>query len=227
MAKRRILVVDDDPRAADLARICLEREGYEVLTAYDGHTGLELARTAAPDLAVLDLMLPGISGLDICRLLREESQMPIIMLTARSTEDDKSLGLGLGADDYVAKPLSPRELVARVGAVLRRLEERVDETDEDISRGPLTLSFRRREVLVSGRKVTLTASEFRLLAVLAREPGRAFTRHELLERVLGADFEGSERDVDLHLENACRKLGFGSTGPIKSIYGLGYVFEEA
>lgn len=225
MANRRILIVDDDRKAVEMVRLYLERDGYKVLPAYDGPTALQLARSADPDLIILDLMLPGLSGLDICRLLRQESEVPIIILTARSAEDDKLLGLDLGADDYVTKPFSPRELLARVRTVLRRVGEKVDEPSEDVTFNSLTVSFRRHQALVDGRPVALTPSEFRLLATLVREPNRAFTRLQLLEKAFGDDFEGLERNVDVHVVSIRRKLGFGQDGPIKAVYGIGYRFE--
>jgi len=225
VANRRILIVDDDRKAVEMVRLYLERDGYKVLPAYDGPTALQLARSADPDLIILDLMLPGLSGLDICRLLRQESEVPIIILTARSAEDDKLLGLDLGADDYVTKPFSPRELLARVRTVLRRVGEKVDEPSEDVTFNSLTVSFRRHQALVDGRPVALTPSEFRLLATLVREPNRAFTRLQLLEKAFGDDFEGLERNVDVHVVSIRRKLGFGQDGPIKAVYGIGYRFE--
>ncbi|MFH1485669.1 MAG: response regulator transcription factor [Chloroflexota bacterium] len=225
MPGQRILVVDDDHRAVEMVRAYLEREGYEVLPAYDGPSALELARAAQPDLVILDLMLPGLSGTEVCRLLRKESEVPIIMLTARSSEDDRQQGLDLGADDYVAKPFSPRQLIDRVRSLLFRLEQEVEEETGEKSFGPLTVSFRQRAVSVDGKPIDLTPSEFRLLSVLLREPGRLFTHLELLERAFGADFGDMERNVDIHLENLRRKLGLGAAGPIKPIYGVGYKFE--
>ncbi|HLC29360.1 MAG TPA: response regulator transcription factor [Dehalococcoidia bacterium] len=227
MPARRVLVVDDDRKAVEMVRIYLERDGYKVLPAYDGPSALELARAARPDLIVLDLMLPGIGGLEICRALRKDSCTPIIMLTARSAEDDKLLGLDLGADDYVTKPFSPRELLARVRAVLRRTAEKEEEAKGDIHIGSLTLSLRRREALVDGRPVALTASEFDLLAALMQEPGRAFSRLQLLEKAFGDDFEGLERNVDVHVMNLRRKLGLRADGAIKAVYGVGYKFEAS
>ena len=225
MSNRRILVADDDRKAVEMVSLYLKREGYEVLPAYDGTTSLELARNAHPALIVLDLMLPGIDGLDICRLLRQESNVPIIMLTARATEEDKLAGLELGADDYVTKPFSPRELVARIRTVLRRVGETAETVEEDASFGSLTVSFRRHEVRVDGRRIALTPSEFGVLATLVREPGRAFTRQQLLEKALGHSFDGLERNVDVHVMNLRRKLGFGPDDPIKAVYGVGYKFE--
>jgi DNA-binding response OmpR family regulator len=222
-----VLIVDDDQRAVEMISLYLEREGYQVLKAYSGTSALDLARSASPDLIVLDLMLPGIGGLDICRLLRQESEVPIIMLTARSTEDDKLKGLGLGADDYITKPFSPRELVARIKTVLRRSGGKAANADgaEEVSYGPLTVSFRRYEATIAGRPVPLTPSEFRILGALVREQGRVLSRQQLLELAFGYDFEGVDRNVDVHVVNVRRKLGFGSDGPIKAVYGIGYKFE--
>lgn len=225
MAGRRVLVVDDDRKAVEMVRVYLERDGFEVLRAYDGPTALEIARRDHPALIVLDLMLPVLDGLDICRLLRYESNVPIIMLTARATEDDKLEGLDLGADDYVTKPFSPRELAARVRTVLRRVGETGGATEEDARFGQLTVSFRRHEAQIDGRPVALTPSEFLILAALVREPGRAFARQQLLEKALGHSFDAVERNVDVHVMNLRRKLGFGSDDPIKAVYGVGYKFE--
>ncbi|MBI2908558.1 MAG: response regulator transcription factor [Chloroflexi bacterium] len=225
MSGQRILVVDDDQKAVEMVRIYLEREGYQVVPAYDGPSALELARTVEPDLVVLDLMLPGFSGLDICQTLRRESEVPIIMLTARSAEDDKQLGLDLGADDYVAKPFSPRELVARIGSVLRRPEQEAGKEHGERSFGPLRVSFPDRKVCVDGQPVALTPSEFRLVSVLVREPGRAFTHQALVDKALGPDVEGLEGNVDIHIENLRRKLGPRAGSLIKSVYRVGYKFE--
>ena len=225
MPGRRILVVDDDRKAVEMVRVYLERDGYEVVPAYSGTAALEAARRDHPALIVLDIMLPGINGLDICRLLRHESNVPIILLTARATEDDKLEGLDLGADDYVTKPFSPRELAARVRTVLRRVGETAEATEEDAHFGPLTVSFRRHEALIDEHPVALTPSEFLILAALVREPGRAFTRQQLLERALGHNSDTLERNVDVHVMNIRRKLGFGADDPIKAVYGVGYKFE--
>ncbi|MGQ9555560.1 MAG: response regulator [Anaerolineae bacterium] len=223
---RTILVVDDDKKIVDLVSLYLKRDGYGVLTAYDGHEALEIARRKKPDLIVLDLLLPGLDGTDICRLLRAESRVPIIMLTARSTDRDKLLGLDLGADDYVTKPFNPRELVARIRAVLRRATPE-EEPAKDLRFGELLISFVRHEVLVSGRPANLTPTEFRLLEALVREPGRAFSRLELLDRVFGWDYEGVERTVDVHIMNLRRKIEPEPSKPryIATVPGVGYRFE--
>src|SRR5215813_477922 len=180
---RKILIVDDDHKTVDLLRLYLERDGYQVLAAHDGRQALELTRQRRPDLIVLDLMLPTVDGLDVCRILRPETPTPIIMLTARTTEDDKLLGLDLGADDYITKPFSPREVVARVRAVLRRAGETHEKGPAAARFGELMVDFISHTVRLSGAPLRLTPKEFKLLETLVREPGRAFSRLELLERV--------------------------------------------
>jgi DNA-binding response OmpR family regulator len=229
---RKILVVDDDRKTVDIVRMYLEKDGYQVLAAYDGQSALEMARHRQPDLLVLDLMLPRVDGLDICRILRAESKMPIILLTARTTEDDKLLGLDLGADDYVTKPFSPRELLARVRAVLRRagLEANGGAGTEpvELRAGDLLVNFLGREVRVGGQVVRLTPKEYRLLEILIKEPRRAFSRLELLERAFGYDYAGLERTVDVHLMNLRRKIESDPAQPryIQTVYGVGYKFGE-
>ena len=197
-----------------------------MLAAYDGQEALDTARRKQPDLIVLDLLLPELDGADVCRLLRAESRVPIVMLTARSTDDDKLLGLDIGADDYITKPFNPRELVARVRAVLRRSTPE-EEPAEDVAFGDLTISFRRHEVFVSGRTVNLTPTEFRLLETLVKEPGRAFSRADLLDRAFGYDYDGVERTVDVHIMNLRRKIEPEPGRPryVATVPGLGYRFE--
>ena len=228
MTKRKILVVDDDHKIVDIVRLYLEKDGYRVLVAYDGLEALELARQKRPDLIVLDLMLPGMDGLDVCRILRTETEVPIIMLTARTTEEDKLVGLELGADDYVTKPFSPRELVARVRTVLRRVGKEAPQGPAELRFADLLIDRRSHEVRVRGELVPLTPTEFKLLEVLAGEPGRAFTRLELLDRVFGYDFEGFERTVDVHVKNLRKKIEQDPTQPtyVKTVYGVGYKFDE-
>ena len=226
---RRILVVEDDSKTADIVRLYLERYGYQVLTAHDGSRGLDLARETKPDLIVLDLLIPGVKGLEVCRTLRRESDVPIIMLTALSTERDKLEGLDLGADDYVTKPFSPRELVARVRAVLRRsIDDDLYTGPREMERGELKLDFHRHKVEVSGQEVHLTPTEFRILAALSREPGRVFSRGQLVDRAFGYDFDGLDRTVDVHVLNLRRKMEGDSNRPhhVKTVYGVGYKFEE-
>lgn len=227
MADAKILIVDDDKKTVDLIQLYLEKDGYRVLAAYNGRQALELTRQKRPDLVVLDLMLPQVDGLDVCRILRGESKVPIIMLTARTTEDDKLLGLDLGADDYVTKPFSPRELLARVRAVLRRVAEAEDEGPPLLRYNDLVVDLVRHEVRLGQEAVHLTPREFKLLVTLARAPGRAFTRLELLDEVFGFDYDGLERTVDVHVMNLRKKI---EPEPDRSRYvitvpGVGYRFE--
>jgi len=224
MAGKKVLVVDDDVKTVDLVKLYLERDGYEVLTAYDGIEALRLARGSSPDLIVLDLMLPDIDGMEVCRILRNESDVPIIMLTAKSTDQDKLTGLGLGADDYVTKPFSPKVLVARVWAVLRRLPG--ERGPEEIKRGELSINFAKHEAWFADRPLNLTSVEFNLLGVLAKEPDRVFSRANLIEEALGYDFEGFDRTIDVHILNLRRKLELDPSHPryIKTVYGVGYKF---
>ncbi len=223
---RTILVVDDDRKIVDLVTLYLKRDGYRVLPAYDGREALNVARAKNPDLVVLDLLLPELDGLDVCRLLRAESRVPIIILTARSTDDDKLVGLELGADDYLAKPFNPRELVARIRAVLRRAAPD-EEPQADMHFGDLGISFVRHEVTLRGELTTLTPTEFRLLETLVRDPGRAFARSELLDRAFGYDYLGVERTVDVHIMNLRRKIEPEPGHPIYvlTVPGVGYKFE--
>jgi DNA-binding response OmpR family regulator len=226
MAGKRVLVVDDDVKTVELVKLYLNRDGYRVLTACDGVEALRLAREGHPDLIVLDLMLPGIDGLEVCRTLRDESDVPIIMLTARTTDQDKLTGLGLGADDYVSKPFSPKELAARVRAVLRRLPG--ERGPDRITHGELAVDFIRHEAYLAGRSLDLTAVEFKLLGVLAKEPGRVFNRAQLIEKALGCDFDGFDRTIDVHVLNLRRKLESDPRHPryIKTVYGAGYKLSE-
>ena len=225
---RTILVVDDEPRIVQIARDYLERAGFEVLSAGNGELALALARSERPNLIVLDLMLPGMDGLDVTRALRRDPllpEIPIIMLTARVEESDKLVGLELGADDYLTKPFSPRELVARVRAVLRRTEG--SQTSSSLLRfGELTIDLDRRSVTIGKEAVELTATEFELLQVLARAPGRPFTRAQLLERVYDLSYAGYDRTVDAHIKNLRRKIepDSGAAPLIKTVRGVGYVF---
>lgn len=225
MSAKRVLVVDDDTKTVELVKLYLNRDGYKVLAAYDGNEAIRIARESHPDLIVLDLMLPGLDGLEVCRKLREESDVPIIMLTARTTESDRLAGLNLGADDYVTKPFSPRELAARVRAVLRRIpEEMLMRGPEEIKYGGLTVNFRKHEVNLVSTLLTLTPIEFKLLGILAREPDRVFSRSQLIEMSVGYDFEGFDRTIDVHIYNVRRKLEAvpGHTVQIKTVYGTGY-----
>jgi two-component system alkaline phosphatase synthesis response regulator PhoP len=227
MAGKRVLVVDDDVKTVELVKLYLNRDGYRVFTAYDGVEALRLARESHPDLIVLDLMLPGINGLQVCRTLRSESDVPIIMLTAKTTDQDKLTGLDLGADDYVTKPFSPKELAARVRAVLRRLPG--ERGPEQIKHGALTVDFLKHEASLAGRPLNLTTVEFKLLGILVKEPGRVFSRAKLIEKALGYDFEGFDRTIDVHILNLRQKLEPDPKHPkyIKTVYGAGYKIAEA
>jgi len=227
MGNKKVLVVDDDAKTVELVKLYLNRDGYKVLVAYDGVEALRLAREAHPDLIVLDLMLPGMDGLEVCRTLRHESDVPIIMLTARTTEVDRLTGLDLGADDYITKPFSPREVAARVRAVLRRLpEETLWQTNPEIKCGELTVNFIKHEAYLGEKLLDLTPIEIKLLGVLTREPDRVFSRAQLVEKVLGYDFDGFDRTIDVHILNLRRKLEPDPAHPryIKTVYGAGYKF---
>lgn len=225
--KPLVLVADDDVKTVDLIRLYLEKDGYRVLTAYDGRQALEVARGKMPGLIILDLMLPRIDGLDVCRILRSESKVPIIMLTAKTTEEDKLLGLNLGADDYVTKPFSPRELVARVRAVLRRMISEDETGPPELSSGELVVDFVRHEARLAGEPVHLTPKEFKLLETMIKQPGRVFSRLELLEHAFGFDYGGFERTVDVHVMNLRKKIEPNSSSPryIQTVHGIGYKFE--
>ena len=222
-----ILVADDERKIVQLVRDYLETAGFTVVTAGDGPEALMRARTERPDLVVLDLGLPGLDGLDVTRQLRRDGDLPIIMLTARDDETDKLVGLELGADDYVTKPFSPRELVARVRAVLRR-HERPAAADV-LHAGALTLDVGRMRLEVDGRPVELTATEFSLLAAMARQPGRVFTRAQLLDAIHGVAFESYERAIDAHVKNIRRKLETDAHAPrhLLTVYGVGYRLADA
>lgn len=227
MADAKILVVDDDKKIVELVALYLKKDGYQVLAAYDGQQAIELAHRKRPDLIVLDLMLPQASGLDVCRILRAESRVPIIMLTGRSTDDDKLHGLDLGADDYMTKPFNPRELLARIRAVLRRTAGEQEPGPSEVRFGEMVMDFVRHEVRANGQVVNLTPTEFRLLETLVSEPGRAFSRLELLEQVFGYDYEGLERTIDVHIMNLRKKIEPEPSRPryVVTVPGLGYRIE--
>lgn len=222
-------MVEDDPNTTKLITLYLTNAGYHVLSASDGHSGLELAREHEPVLVILDLMLPGLDGLSVCRMLRGESDAFVIMLTARATEHDKLTGLETGADDYMVKPFSPRELTARVRAVLRRAPEEslLRGVGEELAVGDLKLSVSRQELVRGGTLVRLTAVEFRLLLVLMREPGHVFTRTQLVEKVFGHNYDGFDRTIDVHILKLRRKIAGDehSTDYIQTVYGVGYKLE--
>ena len=226
---KTILVVDDESKIVQLARDYLEHAGFAVRTASDGPTALASVRADKPDLVILDLGLPDMDGLDVTRTLRQDSSVPIIMLTARAEETDKLVGLELGADDYITKPFSPKELVARVRAVLRRLDaSRANAGAEMIRAADIALDVPRMRVTIAERAVELTATEFQLLATLAREPGRIFTRAQLLDAVRGVAFESYERAIDAHIKNIRRKIEPNPREPryILMVYGVGYKFAD-
>lgn len=226
---KTILVVDDEPKITQLVRDYLERAGYAVRVASDGRMALSTARTEKPDLIVLDLGLPHMDGLDFTREFRKTSNAPIIMLTARADETDKLVGLELGADDYMTKPFSPKELVARVRVVLRRVENAVTNASDTIRAADLTLDLPRLRVTAEGREIEeLTPTEFELLAALARQPGRVFTRAQLLDAIHGVAFESYERAIDAHIKNIRRKIEVQAGEPkyILTVYGVGYKFAD-
>lgn len=223
-----VLVVEDDPDTVELVGMYLRRDGHKVLTERDGRNGLRVAIESKPDLLVLDLMLPGMDGIEVCRSVRRQSNMPILMLTARAEEQDRLIGLDLGADDYVTKPFSPRELAARVRALLRRSYS--SETDQE---GPGEIVYRDviadlkgRVITVAGTSPQMTPTEFDLLTFLMRTPGRVFSREEIIERVFGYDFAGFDRTVDAHISAVRRKLGFRKEY-LRTVYGIGYRFGDA
>ncbi|MDJ0497999.1 MAG: response regulator transcription factor [Acidimicrobiia bacterium] len=225
---KKVLVVEDEVKIARLVRDYLHQAGFNVLEASDGPGALHLARAERPDMIVLDLGLPGMDGYDVTRELRAKSSVPIIMLTARSEESDRIVGLELGADDYVVKPFSPKELVARIRAVLRRADATLG-GGEVVRAGPLTVDIPKRRVSVDGSDVSLTASEFDILLMLARQPGRIYTRAQLLDAVRGVSFESYERAVDAHIKNIRRKIESDPKHPelVLTVYGVGYKFTDA
>lgn len=222
-----ILVVDDEPKIVQLAQDYLERNQYRILSAADGRAALALARQERPDLVVLDLTLPGLDGLDVCRILRQESDVPIIMLTARAEETDRLNGLELGADDYITKPFSPRELVARVRAVLRRTKGGVRQPGL-IRVTDLEIDLNGHAVKRAGETLQLSRTEFNLLAILAQNPGQAFTRAQLLDRLHGVAYDGYDRSIDAHIKNLRRKLEVDPAAPryVLTVYGIGYKFTD-
>jgi len=230
MAEGLVLVIDDEKDLLELVRYNLEKEGYRIKTAENGEAGLETAARELPDIVIVDLMLPGIDGLDVCRRLRSDqrtARTPIIMLTAKSAETDRVVGLEIGADDYVTKPFSPRELAARIKAVLRRVssQQTPEPQSRIIRRGGLTIDFERRGVRCGDENIDLTATEFRLLQILARHPGRVYSRSELIEGALGKEIAVVDRTIDVHITSLRRKLGaYGDR--IETARGFGYRFQE-
>jgi two-component system alkaline phosphatase synthesis response regulator PhoP len=224
-----VLVAEDDPKQAELARRYLEHEGHAVVVVADGRAALEEIRSNPPDLMVLDVMMPRVDGLDVCRILRRDSDLPVLMLTARTTEDDLLLGLDLGADDYMTKPYSPRELAARVRTLLRRTQSAAAAAADHVLRvGALQVDPVRHEVSVDGRSVTCTPGEFHLLEALAAEPGRVFTRDQLLRHLHGFDSYVTVRTVDVHVMNLRRKIEPDPRRPVRlvTVYGIGYKLND-
>jgi two-component system, OmpR family, alkaline phosphatase synthesis response regulator PhoP len=225
---KTVLVVEDERQIAQIASDYLQHAGFSVITTGDGLDALALTRQRHPDLVVLDLGLPRLDGLEVARRLRRESTIPIIMLTARVDESDRLAGLDVGADDYITKPFSPRELVARVRAVLRRVEA-ADGGEGVLHRSDLAIDLARMKVTRGGTPIDLTATELQLLAVLARQPGRVFTRAQLLDAVRGTAVDSFERAIDAHIKNIRRKLEADSRNPryVLTVYGIGYKFAES
>jgi DNA-binding response OmpR family regulator len=223
----RILVADDDPKHAQLIKLYLEREGHQVLTVSDGRAALEQARARRPDLIVLDVMMPIVDGLDVCRILRAESNVAILLVTARSSENDMLLGLDIGADDYLGKPVSPRELTARVRALLRRTGAAEGSTAV-LKVGDLEVDPGRFEARIRGVPVNLTAKEFGILELLAGEPGRVFTRGQIIDKTFGFEHDVSARTVDAHVVNLRRKVEDNPAEPryVQTVYGRGYRMAE-
>jgi DNA-binding response OmpR family regulator len=222
---QEILVAEDDPKTSASIRLYMENAGYRVQMATTGTEALSLARSTSPALIVLDVMLPELSGLDVCRLLRAESQVPIIMLTARTLEEDRILGFDIGADDYVTKPFSPRELVRRVQAILRRVHAQAKPIR---AYGDLTIDVTRHDVTLNGRSIALTATEFKLLELISRAPGKIFTRERLVDQLFGQGYEGLNRNIDAHVMNLRKKLEPDPQQPtyILTVYGVGYKFSD-
>lgn len=221
--KKKVLVIEDNPYTSDMVRKYLSRHDYEVLTANDGEEGLRLAREENPALILLDLMLPGIDGTKICRTLREESAVPIIMLTARVEEEDRVAGLEIGADDYITKPFSLKELIARMRAVLRRLSpDEIERGPSQLTYGDIKVDVNSRQVHIGGTEVNLTPIEFHILVLLVREPKKVFSREEIIARVFDIAFDGFDRAVDAHISRLRRKLKTEVSGYIQTVYGRGY-----
>jgi two-component system phosphate regulon response regulator PhoB len=228
MKKGTILVIDDEKDLIELVRYNLEKEGFDVIAATDGQSGLEVVKKHRPDLVMLDLMMPGLDGLQVCQRLRADPRMgrvPVIMLTAKATEADRVVGLELGADDYITKPFSPREVVARVKAVLRRTSPQQDDR-QVIRSGDLSIDLSGHEVSYKGQRIALTATEFRILEFLAARPGRVFSRDEIIDAALGNETAVFDRTVDVHITAIRRKLGHGAD-QIETVRGFGYKFRHA
>lgn len=228
MARSKILLVDDEPKVCELIKAYLVKDGYDVIIAADGKTAIEQAQRNKPDLILLDLNLPELDGLEVCRTIRKQSNVPIIMLTARDEEIDKVVGLEIGADDYVTKPFSPRELAARVNAVLRRYREGLKQ-GEQIVAGDLRLDPEKHESTYLEQPLSLTAAEFKLLSVLARNPGRVYTRLQLMDSAFGESYEGYERTIDAHIKNIRQKMSIlapEASNQLVTVRGVGYKLEK-
>ncbi|WP_027357659.1 response regulator [Desulforegula conservatrix] len=227
MSSKHILIVDDEEKIASLVSDYLKNDGYETFILHRGDLVIPSIRKTPPDLIVLDIMMPGMDGISVCREIRKFSEIPIIMLTAKTDEIDRLIGLEIGADDYVCKPFSPRELVARIKAVLRRTERKTEE--KIITEGNIRLETETRRVLVNGSEIKLTPSEFGLLASMMSQPDRVFSRNDLLRQVQGYEYEGYDRTIDTHIKNLRKKIGEKIEGenPISGVYGVGYRFSIA
>lgn len=225
---KKILIVDDEPLIVKGLKYSLEQDGYETDSAQDGEEAVNKFFAGQYDLVLLDVMLPKLDGIEVCQRIREKSNVPIIMLTAKGEVEDRIIGLELGADDYLVKPFSPRELVARARALLRRVHADSEPQREVLEFGELTIDVSGHKVMVSGKEIDLTASEFKLLTTLSRYPGRVYSRMELVEKVLGYDFEGYERTIDSHVKNLRAKIGDNPRNPkwLHTVHGVGYRFED-
>ncbi|MFZ5968473.1 MAG: response regulator transcription factor [Bacillota bacterium] len=220
-----ILVVDDEKQIVNVIKAYLEREGYRVFTAYDGKEALEVFNKTSIDFVVLDLMLPGLSGEDVCKRIRIKSQVPILMLTAKVEEGDRIYGLNIGADDYMMKPFSPKELVARIKAILRRFkQDHIKAEIIEFNEGDLMIDLGKMEVKKKGILSNITTTEFEILELLAQNPGQVFSRDKLVEDILGFDFEGYDRTIDAHIKNIRHKIEDEKNKYIKTVYGIGYKF---
>ncbi|OGL51331.1 MAG: DNA-binding response regulator [Candidatus Schekmanbacteria bacterium RIFCSPLOWO2_02_FULL_38_14] len=231
MANIKVLIIDDDKKLVGMIKNYLEKDGYEIIAAFDGAEGIEKTESHRPDLVILDLMLPKLDGLEVCKLIRKESSMPILMLSAKGEEADIVVGLELGADDYLSKPFSLRELSARVKAILRRVSKlKEDEKSKKkiLKYKILQIDFQKHEVTINGEKTELTATEFALLEMLATNPGRVFTRDQLLDGVRGRELTPFDRSIDIHISHLRQKIEPDPKEPtyIKTVWGVGYKFED-
>ena len=227
MGKQKILIVDDDLHIAELISLYMMKDGYETEEVYDGREAIKAAESFQPDLILLDLMLPGMDGYQVCTEIRKTSRVPIIMLTAKGETFDKVLGLELGADDYIVKPFDPKELVARVKAVLRRYEPRQEEEDKDVLRfDALEINLSNYSVSYHGKSLDFPPKEFELLSFLAQNPNRVFTREQLLDRIWGYEYVGDTRTVDVHVKRIREKLNSEDTWGIRTVWSVGYKFGE-